>query len=63
LDKKASEILQPQDGVALLDSLGKLKNVPKAITDAAAIGHTIVYGQGLKGKLSVNQLFNIVNSR
>lgn len=65
VDKETKEIIQPQDGVKLIDSFGKLKNVPKSITDLAGGADRLIHGNGLKkGKgVSVNQLFNFVNGK
>lgn len=63
-DKETQEIINPQDGKALIDSLGALKNVPKAITDLAAGLDTLVAGKGLKkNNLSVQRLFDMLNGQ
>lgn len=64
-DSKAAEILDPQDGKALIDSLGALQGVPKVVTDLASGIDRAVYGNGLGGKyggkLTVKQLFDLAN--
>ena len=60
-DKKAKEVVKPQDGIALLDSLGSLSTVPKMVTDFTASADTYIYGQGIKKKITVDQLFDLAN--
>jgi hypothetical protein len=46
-DQAAQELIKPQDAGALINSLGRLSSIPKIITDAAAIGDRVVFGDGL----------------
>ena len=61
VDNETREVIQPQSGDKLLDSLGALKEVPKGITDFASGLDTLVYGQGIKKKITVDQLFDLAN--
>lgn len=65
LNKDTEELLNPQDGTTLLSSLGKLKGVPKVLTDLAAGGDRLIHGNGIrKGKgITVDELFSIANRR
>lgn len=45
---KAQELLEPQDGKALIGSLGILAPVAQAITDTAATLDRVVHGDGIK---------------
>lgn len=57
------EILNPQDGISLINSLGALKGVPRKITDLASGLDRAVHGNGMKNKnVTVQQLFNHFNT-
>jgi hypothetical protein len=70
-DKNGQEVLNPQDAKKLVDSLGVLKGIPQITTDLAGGVDRFINGNGLSsknckckhgGKLTVNKLFDIVNS-
>lgn len=67
LNKATEEIVNPQDGKALLDTLGKLRNVPAAITDLAGRLDRLYEGGSLNQQkhpmLSVHQFFDIINKK
>lgn len=58
---KAKEVMEPQDGRALIDSLGALSNIPKTITDIAASTDRLINGGALHPKFTVDHLFDLVN--
>ncbi len=63
-DQRTKEILDPQDGKALIHSLGKLEGVPQRVTDLAAGFDRAIHGSGFRlrgGKLTVKQLFGLAN--
>jgi hypothetical protein len=70
-DERTKEVIEPQDAKALVDSLGVLSGVPLATTDLASRLDRLRYGDGIgsgqirsgqSGRLSVNDLFDSLNS-
>jgi len=65
LDSQTKEIVKPQDAKTLVNSLGHLKGVPKAITDLVASIDHVYYGSNRNSsshELTVDDFFSIVNS-
>jgi hypothetical protein len=66
-NEKAREVLKPQDGKQLINSLGKYSNLPKIITDVAGAsdrlinGGRIAIGQPEATFSTVDELFDVIN--
>lgn len=60
VDNSAKEILNPQDGEKLIDSLGKLNFIPKLVTDIAGASDRLINGGKIR-HLTVDQVFAIAN--
>lgn len=61
-DKATKEVLNPQDGESLINSLGALKGIPNIVTDLAAGADRAIYGNGVKRNITVKQIFDYVNA-
>ena len=62
IDDETKEIVKPQDGNALIETLHYFKGVPKTLTDLYSGIDRAIYGNGVNGgKLSVDELFRFVN--